>query len=164
MNNVSSIEIRAIENRDNTALASIIRTVMPEFGADGPGFAIHDAEVNDMFAAYTRPRSAYFVVVADGVVSGGGGIAPLAGGDANVCELKKMYFLPGLRGRGVGHKIITLCLQSAMAFGYKQCYLETLTGMDAAQHLYKQHGFRSIPQAMGQTGHYSCDRFYIKDI
>ncbi|HMZ04334.1 MAG TPA: GNAT family N-acetyltransferase, partial [bacterium] len=90
MNNVSSIEIRAIENRDNPALASIIRTVMPEFGADGPGFAIHDAEVNDMFAAYTRPRSAYFVVVADGVVSGGGGIAPLAGGDANVCELKKM--------------------------------------------------------------------------
>ncbi|HMW35081.1 MAG TPA: GNAT family N-acetyltransferase [bacterium] len=164
MNNVSSIEIRAIENRDNPALASIIRTVMPEFGADGPGFAIHDAEVNDMFAAYTRPRSAYFVVVADGVVSGGGGIAPLAGGDANVCELKKMYFLPGLRGRGVGHKIITFCLQSAMAFGYKQCYLETLTGMDAAQHLYKQHGFRSIPQAMGQTGHYSCDRFYIKDI
>lgn len=164
MNNVLSIEIRAIENRDNPALASIIRTVMPEFGADGPGFAIHDAEVNDMFAAYTRPRSAYFVVVADGVVSGGGGIAPLAGGDANVCELKKMYFLLGLRGRGVGHKIITLCLQSAMAFGYKQCYLETLTGMDAAQHLYKQHGFRSIPQAMGQTGHYSCDRFYIKDI
>ncbi|HNC49739.1 MAG TPA: GNAT family N-acetyltransferase [bacterium] len=164
MNNVSSIEIRAIENRDNPALASIIRTVMPEFGADGPGFAIHDAEVNDMFAAYTRPRSAYFVVVADGVVSGGGGIAPLAGGDANVCELKKMYFLPGLRGRGVGHKIITLCLQSAVDFGYKQCYLETLTGMDAAQHLYKQHGFRSIPQAMGQTGHYSCDRFYIKDI
>lgn len=164
MNNISSIEIRAIENRDNTALASIIRTVMPEFGADGPGFAIHDTEVNDMFAAYTRPRCAYFVVVADGVVSGGGGIAPLAGGDANVCELKKMYFLPGLRGRGVGHKIITLCLQSAMAFGYKQCYLETLTGMDAAQHLYKQHGFRSIPQAMGQTGHYSCDRFYIKDI
>lgn len=164
MNDISSIKIRAIENYDNAALAFIIRTVMPEFGADGPGFAIHDAEVNNMFAAYTRQRSAYFVVVKDGEVSGGGGIAPLAGGDTTVCELKKMYFLPSLRGQGIGHKIITLCLQSAADFGYKQCYLETLTGMDAAQHLYIQHGFRSIPQPMGQTGHYSCDRFYIKDI
>lgn len=43
--------IRPIEARDNVAVASIIRTVMPEFGADGPGFAIHDAEVDAMYQA-----------------------------------------------------------------------------------------------------------------
>ena len=68
--------IRPIEARDNAAVASIIRTVMPEFGADGPGFAIHDAEVDAMYQAYTRPRSAYFVVERDGKVIGGGGVAP----------------------------------------------------------------------------------------
>ena len=38
----------------------------------------------------------------DGRVVGGGGIAPLAGGDPDVCELRKMYFLPSLRGLGAG--------------------------------------------------------------
>lgn len=47
--------IRPIETRDNAAVAAIIRTVMPEFGADGPGFAIHDAEVDTMYEAYARP-------------------------------------------------------------------------------------------------------------
>ena len=40
--------IRPIEPRDDAAMAAIIRAVMPEFGADGPGFAIHDAEVDTM--------------------------------------------------------------------------------------------------------------------
>ena len=38
-----SFTIRPIEARDDDAVAAIIRAVMPEFGADGPGFAIHDA-------------------------------------------------------------------------------------------------------------------------
>ncbi|MEX2235007.1 MAG: hypothetical protein WD824_22785 [Cyclobacteriaceae bacterium] len=36
--------IRKILPAGNTFVAQIIRTVMPEFGADGQGFAIHDAE------------------------------------------------------------------------------------------------------------------------
>jgi len=40
--------IRPIEARDNAAMARIIRAVMPEFGADGPGVANHDAEVDTM--------------------------------------------------------------------------------------------------------------------
>lgn len=54
--------IRPIEPRDDAAVAAIIRAVMPEFGADGPGFAIHDAEVDTMSAAYARPRCSYLVV------------------------------------------------------------------------------------------------------
>ena len=54
--------IRPISASDNTAMASIIRKVMPEFGADGPGFAIHDAEVDRLYEAYTQPHSAYFVI------------------------------------------------------------------------------------------------------
>jgi len=59
-----NVLIRPIEPRDDAAVARVIRTVMPEFGADGPGFAIHDAEVDAMHAAYSQPRSAYFVAVA----------------------------------------------------------------------------------------------------
>ncbi|HKE49601.1 MAG TPA: GNAT family N-acetyltransferase [Rhodanobacteraceae bacterium] len=156
--------MRPIEPRDDAAVARIIRTVMPEFGADGPGFAIHDAEVDTMSAAYARPRAAYFVVEIDGEVLGGAGVAPLDGGDPNVCELRKMYFMPALRGLGAGRAAIERCIGAARAFGFRQCYLETLTGMDAAQKLYLADGFRRIGCSMGNTGHHSCDRYYLRDL
>jgi putative acetyltransferase len=159
-----SYQIRPIEARDDDAVAAIIRRVMPEFGADGPGFAIHDAEVDTMSASYAKPRSAYFVVESEGSVIGGGGVAPLEGGDPHVCELRKMYFLPEARGIGAGSAMIVRCLETARAQGFKRCYLETLTGMDAAQALYTRHGFRRIDAPMGGTGHFSCDRFFILDL
>ncbi|SFS04160.1 putative acetyltransferase [Dyella sp. OK004] len=156
--------IRPIETRDNTAVAAIIRTVMPEFGADGPGFAIHDTEVDTMYEAYARPRSAYFVVERHGVVIGGGGMAPLEGGDGDVCELRKMYFLPEARGIGAGGAMMQRCLDAARAEGFRRCYLETLTGMDAAQALYKRSGFQPLCGPLGGTGHFSCDQFFIRDL
>jgi len=156
-----NLRIRPITPADNAAMANIIRTVMTEFGASGPGFAIHDAEVDCMAEAYSQPRCAYFVIERDGVVCGGAGVAPLVEG---VCELRKMYFLSSLRGLGVGSTAIERCLDAARALGYKQCYLETLTGMDAAQHLYAKHGFRKIDAPLGNTGHFSCDRFFLRDL
>lgn len=155
-----SFSIRPIETRDDAAVAAIIRAVMPEFGADGPGFAIHDAEVGAMHAAYRKSGCAYFVVESAGRVLGGGGIAPLDD-EADVCELRKMYFLPELRGRGAGDALMRTCLDAARNLGYRRCYLETLTGMDAAQRLYERHGFMRIPAAMGNTGHFGCNRFYL---
>lgn len=155
---------RPIRPEDDAAIASIIRSVMPAFGASGPGFAIHDAEVNAMCKAYEQPGCAYFVVEFNGRVLGGGGIAPLVGGDANTCELRKMYFLPELRGKGLGKKLLRHCLLKARELGYSKCYLETLSGMDAAMHLYEQAGFRQIANSKGCTGHHGCDRYYEIDL
>ena len=156
--------IRPIEPRDGPAVAAIIRSVMPEFGAGGEGFAIHDAEVDAMHAAYARPRSAYFVLEVGGQAIGGGGVAPLEHGDGDVCELRKMYFLPAARGLGAGHAMIARCLDAARELGFKRCYLETLTGMDAAQALYRKHGFTPLCAPMGSTGHHGCDRWFIRDL
>jgi putative acetyltransferase len=156
--------IRRIEARDDAAMAAVIRRVMTEFGASGAGFAIHDVEVDAMSDAYAGDRCAYFVVEAVGEVLGGGGIAPLQAGDASVCELRKMYFLAPLRGRGAGRALIARCLDAARARGFERCYLETLTGMDAAQRLYCANGFRAIDKALGQTGHFGCNRFYLIDL
>src|SRR6266404_3947773 len=159
----SNFRIRPILSADNAGVAAIIRSVMPEFGASGPGFAIHDAEVDDMATAYAQPGCAYFVVERDGRIAGGGGVAPLHGEDG-ICELRKMYFLPELRGRGAGVALIRRCLESARTLGYRACYLETLTGMDAAQKLYEKHGFVRIPMALGKTGHFGCNRFYLRQL
>lgn len=157
----NQLHIRPITPADDAAVAAIIRTVMPEFGADGPGFAIHDPEVQAMHAAYHRPGAAYFVVEAGGRVQGGGGVAPLDGGPDGVCELRKMYFLPELRGRGAGAALMARCLEAARALGHRQCYLETLRGMDQAQKLYERSGFQRLDGPMGSTGHFGCNRFYV---
>jgi putative acetyltransferase len=164
MSTAPNFRIRPIEPSDDATVAAIIRSVMPEFGADGPGFAIHDAEVGAMWAAYARPRAAYFVVELDGRVQGGGGIAPLDGGDEATCELRKMYFLPSLRGLGAGRTLIAHCLDAARATGFRRCYLETLTGMDKAQALYLACGFNRIEHALGSTGHHGCNRFYLRNL
>lgn len=156
--------VRPIAPEDNTAMAAVIRAVMPEFGAGGAGFAIHDPEVDAMHAAYAGPRSAYFVVEREGQVMGGAGIGILHGAADTVCELRKMYFLPALRGLGAGRALMRRCLDAARVHGYRQCYIETLTGMDGAQALYLKSGFRRIPERMGSTGHFGCDLFFLREL
>lgn len=157
-------QVRPIEPRDDAAVAAIIRSVMPEFGASGCGFAINDPEVDWMHRAYTAPRCAYFVVELDGTVVGGGGVAPLEGGEADTCELRKMYFLPQARGRGAGRAVMEQCLQAARQFGFTRCYLETLTGMDGAMRLYERSGFARIDAPLGATGHGGCNTFYLREL
>lgn len=161
----TQLELRPLEPRDDAAVAAIIRQVMPEFGASGPGFALHDPEVNGMSAAYAVPGRAYWVVVdeADRVL-GGGGIAPLDGGIPGVCELRKMYFLPEARGQGVGERLLRRCLAFAQQAGYRTCYLETLAGMTQAQKLYQRLGFQPLDKPLGATGHFGCDRWYALEL
>lgn len=161
---MSLFALRPIAPADDADVARIIRIVMPEFGAVGEGFAINDPEVDWMYRAYSAPRSAYFVVEVGGRVVGGGGVAPLEGGDADTCELRKMYFLPDARGLGAGRALIDRCLDAARAFGFKRCYLETLCGMDAAIRLYERTGFRRLPGPLGNTGHGGCNTFYALDL
>ena len=157
-------EIRPIRKDDDAAMCAVIRTVMPEFGANGPGFAIHDPEVSGMFEAYNDPASAYFVIVQNGRVVGGCGIGPLSGAGKEICELRKMYFLREVRGRGYGLKMLTICLEKAKEIGYGYCYLETLETMAQAKLLYDKNGFAKLSAPMGDTGHFGCDAWYLKEL
>lgn len=158
-----NIEIRPVRPEDIRGVETLIKTVMPEYGATGPGFAIHDPEVLNMFEAYDKPKHAYFVVTDGNEIFGGGGIAPLSG-EEGVCELRKMYFKKKIRGQGLGQKMMDVCLDMAKNMGYQKCYLETLFSMKEAQKLYIRNGFRPLEKPMGNTGHFSCDSFYIKDL
>lgn len=94
--------VRQLSPVDNLAIRNIIRTVMPEFGASGKGFAIHDPEVEEMYSAYTKDRCAYFVYEENDKILGGGGVGPLLGGDAHTCELKKCIFCPKAAEKDLG--------------------------------------------------------------
>jgi putative acetyltransferase len=159
------LQLRPIQPADSPQVAHIIRTVMTEFGAVGPGFSIEDPEVDAMYEAYATARSLFLVVEdASGQVVGCGGIAPLTGGDPAVCELRKMYFLPAARGYGMGQALVQQLEDAARARGFEQMYLETIAGMEAANRLYQRMLFEPLSGAMGNTGHSSCGLFYVKQL
>ena len=161
---MDAIKIRTIEKKDNEFMASIIREVLVEMGVPKVGTAYEDESLDKMFETYNQPKRVYYVVEENGVILGGGGIAPLENTDENICELQKMYFLPRLRGKGIGKKVIQQCLDFAKASKYSKCYLETMPYMKAARALYEKVGFSSLDKPVGDTGHYSCQAWMIKEL
>ena len=156
--------LRAIRRDDNPQVAAIIRDVMTEFGAVGCNYSIADPEVDAMFEAYPAPMAAFFVVERDGLLLGCGGMGPLAQGEPGVCELRKMYFRPELRGSGMGSRLLAGILEAARAAGYRLCYLETLDNMEAARRLYLRHGFSFIDRPLGNTGHSGCNTWMVREL
>jgi putative acetyltransferase len=156
--------IREIQQKDNAALAKIVRSVILEMGAPTIGTAYEDNATDQLFETYQKEKAIYFVLEHNQKVVGGAGIAQLDNFDGNVCELQKMYFLPEARGRGLGSKMIIVCLEKAKEFGFESCYLETLPYMKDAVKLYKKNGFRNLDKPMGNTCHYSCDVWMIKNL
>ncbi|MBL4771248.1 MAG: GNAT family N-acetyltransferase [Planctomycetes bacterium] len=160
----AKLAIRPIAATDNAGMAQVIRDVMTEFGAIGAGFSIGDPEVDGMFEAYSGQGHCFNVVVEGDRVLAGAGIAPLAGGEKGVCELRKMYALSLCRGLGVGHDLLTLCVGQAKQLGFEKCYLETLDSMASARRLYQSFGFEDLAGPMGDTGHGGCDRWMILNL
>ncbi len=157
---LEEFQFRPIRKEDNRVLPSIIERCLAEFGAGGEGYVTADPEFHTLYQAYQDPRSSYTVVLRGGRVLGGGGVAPLKGGDETVCELQKMYLLPEARGFKVGQRIISICLATARELGYRRVYLETLHQMKAARSLYEKNGFVLMKGPHGATGHFGCDAFY----
>jgi len=160
----SEFIIREIKPSDNKEIEEIVKSVILEMGAPKIGTAYEDVALKDMYSTYQKNKAIYFVIVNNGRVLGGGGIAKLNNFEGNICELQKMYFSPSARGKGLGSKLISKCLQKAIEFGFESCYLETLPYMKAAQKLYLKNGFTHIDGPMGNTSHYSCDVWMIKEL
>lgn len=160
----NNIVVREISNQDDELIAQVIRSVLIEFGVPKVGTAYADKSLDMMTDTYQNKDSAYFVIDLNGQILGGAGIAPLDHFEGRVCELQKMYFLPEARGIGLGTKMMDICLKKAKAFGFEQCYLETMPYMNDARKLYKKFGFKSLEKPMGNTGHYSCNVWMIKNL
>ncbi|MBZ9630638.1 GNAT family N-acetyltransferase [Salegentibacter sp. LM13S] len=161
---MSTLKIREIQPEDNQQVAEVVRKVLVEMGVPKVGTAYEDKALDDMFATYQHPRMNYFVVEDEGKIIGGAGIAPLIGLEEKICELQKMYFLPEARGKGLGTQMMDTCLKFGKSQGFEQCYIETLPYMESARKLYGRSGFKSLDEPMGDTGHYNCTMWMIKDI
>lgn len=160
---LQGIIIRPIEKKDNERLCILIKSVLSEFGANKPGFAYTDVETNTMYEFYQEKGTSYFVAEKSNQLLGGIGFSPLQGAGNEVCELRKMYLDKEVRGLGLGSELLRVAMNEAKSL-YKVMYLESLSRMTQAISLYRKVGFEFLSQPMGNTGHYSCDTWMVKNL
>jgi putative acetyltransferase len=118
-----------------------VRTLFLEYAAALPfplDFQDFDREVAGLPGAYAPPRGALLLARGEGCVA----LRPI---DETSCELKRLYVRPEARGTGLGRRLAEAVVAEARRLGYTRMRLDTVPGMDAAQSLYEQLGFREIP-------------------
>ena len=158
------VNIRTIQEKDNTALAILIRSTLKEFGANHPGTVYYDESTDHLFDIFKTPRSIYYVADLNGEVVGGGGIYPTEGLPTDTCELVKMYLYPQIRGKGLGTLLIRKCMEFAKQTGYHNIYLETMPELQQALKTYQKLGFEYLDHSMGNSGHFGCDMWMLKKL
>jgi putative acetyltransferase len=158
------MHLRPILERDNPFIAKIIRDALLEFGAAHPGTVYFDKTTDDLYNLFQHPDSFYFVAEFDGSVVGGGGIFPTSGLPDDTCELVKMYLNKDYRGKGIGRMLIKQCIATAKEAGFKKIYLETMPELKLALNVYEKFGFSYLSNPLGNSGHFGCDLWMIKEL
>ncbi len=161
---LEQINVRPILPGDNKAVANIIRTTLKEFGADRPGTVYYDPTTDQLYQLFQISGAVYHVAERNGEIVGGGGIYPSPGLPQHTCELVKMYLLKQARGIGLGKLLIEKSLQFAKEAGYKNVYLESMPELKQALKTYEKFGFEYINAPMGNTGHFGCDLWMLKEL
>lgn len=159
-----SITIRAIQQEDNAAMATILRESLTEFGLNIPGTAYYDKSTDALYESFLVDKSAYFVALENNEVIGGVGLYPTEGLPEDTVELVKMYLSAPQRGKGLGKMLMKKCIDLAGSLGYKRIYLESMPELAAAVSAYEKLGFKNLRKPIGNTGHYSCSIWMLYEI
>ena len=158
------IRYRHLVKEDNKSIAELIRSVFREFGIARPGTVYFDPTTDDLFALFSTPGSEYWVAEDNGKIIGGCGVYPTPGLPEGCAELQKLYLLSSYRGRGAGRELMEKTFESARQLGYTELYLESLPELGRAISLYEKAGFRNIPGRLGNSGHFGCTIWMVKEL
>ncbi len=73
-----------------------------------------------------------------------------SGPDAATQGARIRYFIlsDAARGRGIGRRLVAETMRYIVAAGFRQAWLTTFAGLDAARHLYEANGFRLTHEAV----------------
>ncbi len=155
---------RSIKASDNIALASIIRSGIEAFNLPTVGTAHSDPTTDHLFQLFSTPNSYYIVLEIAGEVMGGCGIYPTNGLPNKHAELVRFFLDKKAQGFGYGKILIQQCEELAKQFGYTHLYLESFPEMEAAIHLYELYNFKRIEKQLGNSGHFSCNVYMLKEL
>jgi putative acetyltransferase len=135
------IRIRTATSKDTERIKALVFGVLAEYGWTA-GQRATDADLDDIEGNYLRPGGLFEIIEdAQGNLLGTVGLHPLT---RETCELRRMYFIPEIRGKGLGKRILERMIESARRLGFKRIELETASVLKAAEHLYVEYGFKAM--------------------
>jgi carbonic anhydrase len=137
MTELKLVEVTADEGLER------IRQLFREYERDLPfdlSFQSFDRELAELPGRYARPAGCMFLATWDAELAGCVALRQIGEG---VCEMKRLYVRPALRGRGIGRALAEAIVEEARRIGYKRMRLDTV--LEPAKRLYCSLGFREIP-------------------
>ncbi|BAZ41949.1 GCN5-related N-acetyltransferase [Calothrix sp. NIES-4101] len=150
--------IRSWEPKDRQNAAEVIRSVLAEYGlgweADGA-----DRDVLQVEKSYLETGGEFWVIEYQNQIVGTGAYYPIERGQKAV-EIRKMYFLPQIRGLGLGKYLLQLLEETIASRGFEQIWIETASILQEAVQMYEKNGY--VPATGIET--LRCDRVYCKQI
>ncbi len=151
------ITIRSAVNADCQSVQNLVFSVLREYGLE-PDLAETDRDIADIEANYTNRGGVFELLeTSGGELVGTVGLYPV---HAETVELRKMYFAPQMRGRGIGRQTLQRMVETARNLGFRRIYLETATVLKEAVHLYENFGFQPTEEKHTPR----CDAVFTLDI
>ena len=129
------------ETQESLAEARELFTEYAEALSIDLSFQDFDRELAELPGDYAPPEGRLLLAYLDAELAGCGALRKLAVG---VCEMKRLYVRPALRGKGIGRAIVAALIAAAREIGYTRMRLDTLPSMGEAAALYRSLGFREI--------------------
>ena len=156
-----SITVRPWQPSDRDVAATLIQRVLGEYDLPWQP-TLADRDVVEVEACYQGVGGEFWVLVQQDqgeaeTVVGTAAYFPVARGEQAV-EIRKMYFHPLIRGQGLGRRVLELLEGAIARRGFKTIWVETVSRMEAAVHLYETSGYQ--PATEVETTR--CDRCYVK--
>ena len=118
------------------------RVYSREWGHDETFEAMVAQSVVDAAAdGFPGPGEGVWIVEERGTVVGCLGLTDEGDGEARV---RWFVFESSLRGQGLGRALLDELFEKVEAFGYARVTLETFSDLEAAAHLYREHGMELV--------------------
>lgn len=64
--------------------------------------------------------------------------------EKHICEMKRLYIKPEMRGMGLGEQLVRTVIDEAVKIGYMKMRLDTVPKMKEAIDLYRKIGFKEV--------------------
>lgn len=151
------MKFRTAKNEDSDAIKKLVFGVLAEYGLT-PDPGTTDKDLDDIEHYYHNNNGYFGVIEEENTIVASVGIIRM---DTLTCELRKMYALPVIRGKGIGKQLLEYAIVKARLLGYKKVVLETASPLKEAISLYKHYGFKEYhPDHLSQR----CDQAFTLDI
>ena len=147
--------VRRYKPRDADGVRALVEAVLPAYGLK-VDFSGADSDLTDVPAHYRD--GAFWVIEESGRLVGMGG---LRRPEPAIGEVRKMYFLPEIRGRGLGRAMLERMVEFSRENGIRSLTLETASVLTEAVRLYERFGFTKDASLLRTK---RCDAAYRLDL